>query len=93
MSQADHQAMRCWISGRVQGVFFRASTQDKAQALGLDGYAMNLSDGRVEVVAQGPESALESLGQWLRQGPPKARVDSVDCEAFAGRVEPGFHTR
>ncbi|ANB02422.1 acylphosphatase [Ectothiorhodospira sp. BSL-9] len=93
MSQTHHQALRCWVSGRVQGVFFRASTQVKARELGLDGYAMNLPDGRVEVVAQGPEAALESLRQWLRQGPSQARVDSLDCEAFAGPVESGFHTR
>ncbi|AHK79677.1 acylphosphatase [Ectothiorhodospira haloalkaliphila] len=93
MSQTNHQTMRCWVSGRVQGVFFRASTQGKARELGLDGYAMNLPDGRVEVVARGPEAALESLRQWLRQGPPQARVDSLDCEAFAGPVESGFHTR
>lgn len=93
MSQTNHQAMRCWISGRVQGVFFRVSTQGKARELGLDGYALNLPDGRVEVVAQGPETALESLRQWLRRGPPKARVDSLECEAFAGPVESGFHTR
>ena len=69
---------RFLVSGRVQGVFFRASTRDAARALGLAGYARNLDDGRVEVVAQGSEDAIESLRAWLHDGPPQARVDQVE---------------
>lgn len=66
------------ISGRVQGVFFRASTRREALNLGLTGYARNLSDGSVEVLACGPASAVEQLGIWLSVGPPAARVSIVD---------------
>jgi len=65
------------VRGRVQGVFFRASTRTQAQALGLGGYAKNLADGSVEVLACGTEDALNRLQSWLEQGPPAARVDDV----------------
>ncbi len=71
---------RAWISGRVQGVAFRAATRARAEALGLRGHARNLADGRVEVLACGDEQALETLLQWLEHGPPAARVDSVRVE-------------
>ncbi len=70
-------ARRYLISGRVQGVFFRQSTVDVASELGLDGYARNLADGRVEVVASGAGEALDRLESWLRRGPPLARVDGM----------------
>ncbi len=73
-------AMRCLISGRVQGVFFRASTRHEAQRLGLGGRAVNLPDGRVEVVACGDPEALAALRDWLRHGPRLARVDQLLCE-------------
>ena len=72
--------MRCakfLVRGRVQGVFFRASTRAQAQALGLCGCAKNLADGSVEVLACGAEEALNRLQSWLRKGPPAARVDDV----------------
>ena len=72
--------MRCakfLVRGRVQGVFFRASTRTQAQALGLGGYAKNLADGSVEVLACGTEDALNRLQSWLQLGPPAARVDDV----------------
>lgn len=68
---------RFLISGRVQGVFFRASTAREAEALGVRGWARNLPDGRVEVLALGPPGPVGQLGDWLRRGPPPARVDSV----------------
>ncbi len=68
---------RFLVSGRVQGVFFRASTAREAQRLGLVGYARNLADGRVEVLAAGPAAAVDELQTWLRQGPPAAEVRSV----------------
>ncbi len=74
-------ATRFLVSGRVQGVFFRAATQAQAQALGLRGYARNLDDGRVEVVAVGDAQALERLHAWLTEGPPQARVERVEREA------------
>jgi len=79
--------VRCWVSGRVQGVFFRASTRERALALGLRGYARNLPDGRVEVLACGPEDAVA-------EGPPLARVDDVRCEpADPAGCPDGFDTR
>jgi acylphosphatase len=72
------QATRFIVSGKVQGVFFRASTREQAQRLGLLGYARNLSDGRVEVVAVGEDDAIEAIARWLQQGPPSARVDRVE---------------
>jgi acylphosphatase len=66
------------VSGKVQGVFFRASTARVAEQLQLRGWAKNLPDGRVEVLALGDLSAVGQLGQWLQQGPPRARVDAVE---------------
>jgi acylphosphatase len=83
-------ARRCVVSGRVQGVWFRAATRDKAVGLGLSGRARNLSDGRVEVIVSGPEPHVDLLCAWLWDGPPLARVESVDCEPYAGPVPVGF---
>ena len=74
---------RYWISGRVQGVYFRASTRDQAVRLGLRGYARNLADGRVEVLACGDAQALQCLHDWLQHGPPQAAVLAVSSEALA----------
>ena len=65
------------VSGRVQGVWFRASTREQAQRLGISGHAVNLPDGRVEVVACGVEAALDKLATWLTRGPELARVENV----------------
>jgi acylphosphatase len=66
----------------VQGVWFRASTAEQAKALGLRGYARNLADGTVEVVALGEPQAVASLLSWLWQGPPLARVAGVEVETL-----------
>jgi len=78
-------AARFVVSGKVQGVFFRASTRDRAQALGLRGFAKNLADGRVEVLVAGDDAAIDELAAWLREGPPQARVD--DLERLPARDE------
>ena len=65
------------ISGRVQGVSYRASTADEAQGLGLAGWVRNLSDGRVELEAEGPAEAIAALLAWCAKGPPAARVTDV----------------
>lgn len=70
-------ARRFVVSGKVQGVFFRASTARMAEQLGLRGYARNLPDGRVEVVALGDAASLVTLAGWLRQGPALAQVTDV----------------
>lgn len=71
------EARRWLVSGRVQGVGFRAATRREALALGLCGHARNLPDGRVEVLAGGDEMALQRLADWLHRGPPLANVDQV----------------
>ncbi len=66
-----------FVSGRVQGVFYRATTQEVARRLRLRGWVRNLPDGRVEIVAEGPEDALKALIDWCWEGPPLARVEDV----------------
>jgi len=65
------------ISGRVQGVWYRASAQREAQGLGLSGWVRNRADGGVEMVAEGSKAALEALLEWCRNGPPMAYVEAV----------------
>jgi acylphosphatase len=77
---------RVWVSGRVQGVAFRAFTQQAALRRGLTGSVRNLHDGRVEVEAEGPRSDVEGLLAQLRVGPPGARVSDLDV-----RWEPPVH--
>jgi len=84
------RASRCLVSGRVQGVFFRAHTRDKAVSLGLTGSARNLSDGRVEVVVCGPGDRVAAFCDWLWEGPSMARVDSVNCEPASVAPTDGF---
>lgn len=81
---------RFLVSGLVQGVSFRAWTQARAQALGLRGYARNLADGRVEVVASGEPNALAQLQTCLQQGPAPAEVESVLREELAEQRHDGF---
>ena len=73
-------ARRCYVSGRVQGVFYRASARQRAELLGVTGYARNLADGRVEVLACGEAAAVEALCAWLWEGPPAASVKDVLIE-------------
>lgn len=68
------------VHGRVQGVFFRAHTQEKASSLGLTGWVRNTEDGGVEAVAEGDRKVLETLVSWCRHGPPSAKVNTVDVE-------------
>jgi acylphosphatase len=82
-------ARRCLVSGRVQGVYFRASTRQRAEALGVTGHARNLPDGGVEVLACGTEQAVEALCRWLWQGPPAAHVTNVVVEDVAIESLPG----
>jgi acylphosphatase len=74
---------RATVSGRVQGVFYRASTQREAVRLGLTGWVKNEPDGSVAVEAQGPRAQVEALLGWCRRGPPGARVVRLDVEWVA----------
>lgn len=84
---------RFFVSGRVQGVFFRASTREQALRLGLDGWAENLADGRVEVYVRGDESMIQALERWLWKGSPAARVAAVERVDAEERDVRGFQTR
>jgi acylphosphatase len=84
--------LRCHIGGRVQGVWFRAATREQAQRLGISGYAHNLANGRVEVLACGDKQALASLKAWLWQGPSGAKVTEVECDVIEATPPPGFTT-
>jgi acylphosphatase len=76
----------------VQGVFFRASTREQARALGVTGYARNLPDGSVEVLACGSPRAVKELQDWLWEGPPAAQVQGVECEVVELEPPAGFTT-
>jgi acylphosphatase len=84
-------AARFLVAGKVQGVWFRASTREEALRLGLRGYARNLDDGRVEVLATGAAGAIDALAEWLQHGPPLARVDQLRRHpAGEDETAPGF---
>lgn len=84
------EAARFFVSGRVQGVGFRASTRYRALELGLAGYARNLADGRVEAFVQGTAKDIETFAKWLQVGPPLARVDDVQRIAAKPEQRIGF---
>jgi len=77
------KTVRAIVTGRVQGVWFRASTRDAAQRIDVYGWARNLPDGTVEIVAQGDDDQVEELIEWARQGPPQARVTSLQVEELS----------
>jgi acylphosphatase len=82
------------IKGRVQGVFFRAHTQEKALELGLTGYVRNLPLRRVEAVLVGPRERVEQAIAWCRQGPPRAEVSEVLVSwSEPDETYPGFEIR
>lgn len=68
------------ISGKVQGVFFRANTREQAQQRGVTGWVENKADGTVEAVLEGPEDAVQEVVDWAKTGPPRASVDDVKDE-------------
>jgi len=68
------------ISGRVQGVWFRASTKNKAEQLGIKGWVRNTPDGNVEAVFEGDEKVIEEMLEWCNHGPPLAKVDNVQVK-------------
>ncbi len=76
--------LKITVKGRVQGVFFRDSTRNKASELGICGFVRNQPDGAVYIEAEGDDEPLEQFTQWCREGPPWARVEEVavnECEA------------
>mgnify|MGYP001826992365 FL=1 len=91
--QGNQVCFRCVVAGRVQGVFFRASARGQGQRLGLTGYARNLPDGKLEVLACGAPDAVGQLREWLRTGPPMAEVTGVACEPVQFQSFTGFVTQ
>lgn len=83
-------AFRVHVSGLVQGVFFRMSTQERATDLGLTGWVRNMIGGRLEVFVQGPQDMVDVLVTWLHDGPTAARVDEV--HVVPATPEPRFTT-
>jgi len=85
----------CWVSGRVQGVYYRGSAAARARELGISGYARNLPDGRVEVLAHGEASAVQGFIDWLWIGSTASRVTAVQCADAAPELHgppSGFRT-
>ncbi len=83
---------KCLVSGRVQGVFYRETTRRQAEAAGLSGHAVNLSDGRVEVLLCGREQQVERVSQWLWQGSTFCSVTDVQCTDAESQTAVGFIT-
>ena len=94
MESGDRERARVYVSGKVQGVFFREETREQAEQLGLAGWVRNLSDGRVEALFEGPSERVREMVGWCREGPSHAEVEDVDTEfeASEGDLE-GFEVR
>jgi acylphosphatase len=86
------QCVKAWVFGKVQGVGFRLYTKRRAKELGVEGYALNLPDGRVEVLLCGEEDALSKMVESLNQGPAFAQVLGVDVESCELQDITGFMT-
>jgi acylphosphatase len=91
--EASRIRRRVRVRGRVQGVFFRASTRQHARALGVDGWVRNRPDGSLEAVFEGAPDAVEAALAFCRSGPPGARVLDVEVTAEEPRDELGFSVR
>jgi acylphosphatase len=85
----DKMRLHAIVSGRVQGVFFRANTQKVANNIGIRGWVRNMDDGCVEVMAEGKEEHLDDFLKWLHKGSGYARVERVESEYI--NEEEGFH--
>lgn len=93
MSEESRTRAHVFVSGRVQGVYYRASTRDRAREAGVDGWVRNLDDGRVEAVFEGPESAVESMIEWCETGSRAAEVEAVDVTTEPPEGVEGFEVR
>jgi acylphosphatase len=82
-----------FVSGRVQGVYYRATTQERARELNVDGWVRNLDDGRVEAVFEGPHDAVERMIEWCHEGSPDAVVEEVEVEYEDPEGLDGFEIR
>jgi acylphosphatase len=87
MESGDRERAHVYVSGQVQGVFFRDSAREKAEQLGLTGWVKNLPDGRVEALFEGPSERVREMVRWCEQGPSHAEVENVDAEFEASEGE------
>ncbi|WP_410764781.1 acylphosphatase [Haloferax sp. DFSO60] len=90
---SDRIRAHVYVSGRVQGVYYRATTRDTAREHGVDGWVKNLEDGRVEAVFEGPRESVESVVEWCYDGSPMARVEGVDVDYTDPEGARGFEIR
>jgi acylphosphatase len=93
VNERDHVRAHVHVSGRVQGVHFRASTREHARRQDVGGWVRNLDDGRVEAVFEGPRSAVEAMVEWCETGSRQASVDRVDVEYGEPEGLDGFEVR
>lgn len=92
--QEERERAHVYITGRVQGVFFRDSTRQNAERLGLSGWVRNSPDGAVEAVFEGPSEGVREMVRWCGQGPPDACVEDVGADFGPARYDlPGFEVR
>ena len=90
MVESSRTRAHVYVTGKVQGVYFRATTRDTADKHGVDGWVRNLDDGRVEAVFEGPEDAVERLVEFCHEGSAAARVDDVHVSYEDPQDEDGF---
>ena len=94
MEGGEQERAHVYVSGQVQGVFFRDSTREMAELLGLAGWVRNLPDGRVEALFEGPSEDVREMVRWCREGPSHAEVEEIETEFDASRGDlTGFEVR
>ena len=91
--EPEHVRAHVFVSGTVQGVFYRANTRDAARERGVDGWVRNLDDGRVEAVFEGPEEVVRGMVEWCHEGSPAAEVEDVAIEYGDPEGIEGFEIR
>lgn len=89
----DRTRAHVFVSGHVQGVYYRANTRDRARELGIDGWVQNLRDGRVEAIFEGDSEAVEEMIEWCHDGSPAANVEAVEVERESPQGESDFEIR
>lgn len=90
---SDRTRAHVFVTGTVQGVYYRANTRDEARELGVDGWVRNLDDGRVEAVFEGDPEAVDALVEWCHTGSPQADVEEVEVEYGDPQDQSGFGVR